>query len=221
LHLQALRVLATRDGGAFTPERATKKLALAEHQVRHLARLVNDLLDISRLNSGRMELRFETLDVARLLRELLDRQAAGFQHRGFEVRLQVRDTRMARVDPMRLEQILTNLLSNAAKYGQGQPIDVSLEGDAAGYCIRVRDRGIGIAPEDQQRIFERFERAVSERHYGGLGLGLWISRQLAVLLGGSLSVRSRPGEGSTFELYLPRYPLENRLTDSPGAGLAT
>jgi signal transduction histidine kinase len=114
---------------------------------------------------------------------------------------------------MRLEQILTNLLSNAAKYGQGKPIDVSIEGDEGEYLIRVRDRGIGIAPEDQQRIFERFERAVSERHYGGLGLGLWISRRIAMRLGGTLTVRSRPGEGSIFELRLPRFPSETRLSE--------
>jgi PAS domain S-box-containing protein len=214
LNLQTLRMLAQKGKGAFTPERALQKLSLAEHQVLRLSRLVNDLLDLSRLTSGRMELRFETVDVARLLSELLERQRAALRHSGSEVRLQLRDARRARVDPMRLEQILTNLLSNAAKYGRGQPIDVMLEGDEAGYCIRVRDWGIGIAPEDQQRIFERFERAVSERHYGGLGLGLWITRRIAMNLGGSIKVHSRPGEGSTFELCLPRFPPETQLTGS-------
>jgi hypothetical protein len=104
-------------------------------------------------------------------------------------------------------------IRNAAKYGQGKPIDVSIEGNEGEYLIRVRDRGIGIAPEDQERIFERFERAVSERHYGGLGLGLWISRRIASRLGGTLTVWSRPGEGSTFELRLPRFPSESRPTE--------
>ncbi|WP_245682866.1 PAS domain-containing sensor histidine kinase [Archangium gephyra] len=213
LHLQMLRALATREGSAFTPERARKKLSLAEHQVQRLVTLVNDLLDISRINSGRMEFRFETVDVARLLRELLDRQRSLLRHCGSEVRLQLRGPYTARVDPMRLEQILTNLLSNAAKYGQGKPIDVSIEGDEGEYLVRVRDRGIGIAPEDQERIFERFERAVSERHYGGLGLGLWISRRIAMRFGGTLTVRSRLGEGSTFELRLPRFPSETRPSE--------
>jgi signal transduction histidine kinase len=123
---------------------------------------------------------------------------------------------------MRLEQILTHLLANAAKYGRGKPIDVTLEGDETGYCIRIRDRGIGIAPEDQQRIFERFERAVSERHYGGLGLGLWIVRRITEHLGGSIRVRSQPGEGATFEVRLPRFPLEARLArEQPDAQMAT
>ncbi|HZH14699.1 MAG TPA: PAS domain S-box protein [Archangium sp.] len=213
LHLQMLRVLATKGGSSFSPERATKKLSLAEYQVQRLVTLVNDLLDISRLNSGGMEFRFETVDVARLVRELLERQRQLLRHCGSELRVQLRGGYAARVDPMRLEQILTNLLSNAGKYGQGKPIDVSIEGDEGEYFIRVRDRGIGIAPEDQQRIFERFERAVSERHYGGLGLGLWISRRIAQRLGGTLTVRSRPGEGSTFELRLPRFPSETRPSE--------
>ncbi|WNG39386.1 PAS domain S-box protein [Archangium violaceum] len=221
LHLQALRVLASKGGEAFNVERATRKLALAEHQVQRLARLVDDLLDISRLNSGRVELRFETVDVARLVRELLERQRAALRSSGSEVRLQLREALMARVDPMRLEQIFTHLLANAAKYGRGKPIDVTLEGDEAGYCIRIRDRGIGIAPEDQQRIFERFERAVSERHYGGLGLGLWLVRRITEHLGGSINVRSQPGEGATFEVRLPRFPLEARLTGVPDAPMVT
>jgi signal transduction histidine kinase len=122
---------------------------------------------------------------------------------------------------MRLEQILTNLLSNAAKYGRGKPIDVSLEGDEAAYRIRIRDRGIGIAPEDQQRIFERFERAVSERHDGGLGLGLWITRRIAPHLGGSIEVRSQPGEGATFALCLPRFPAEARPPEEADAPMVT
>ncbi|HEX5752355.1 MAG TPA: PAS domain S-box protein [Archangium sp.] len=213
LHLQMLRALATQEGSAFTPERARKKLSLAEHQVRRLVTLVNDLLDISRLNSGRMEFRFETVDVTRLVREMLERQRGLLRHCGSEVRLHLRGPYSARVDPMRLEQILLNLLSNAAKYGQGKPIDVSLDGDEDGYLVRVRDRGIGIAPEDQERIFERFERAVSERNYGGLGLGLWISRRIAMRLGGTLAVRSQPGEGATFELRLPRFPSETRPSE--------
>jgi PAS domain S-box-containing protein len=218
LNLRTLRLLAGRGPDAFSPERVLKKLSLAEEQVKRLARLVHDLLDLSRLNSGRMEFRFETIDVARLLRELVERQRSALRHSGSEVRLRLQEVCLARVDPMRLEQILTNLLSNAAKYGQRQPIDLSLEGDETGYCIQVRDRGIGIAPEDQQRIFERFERAVSERHYGGLGLGLWITRRIVKELGGSIEVRSQPGEGSSFVLCLPRFPLEAHRSDSPDAG---
>jgi PAS domain S-box-containing protein len=208
LHLQTLRMLSAKGGAAFTAERAARKLELAEQQVQRLARLIHELLDITRIHAGRMELHFETVDVARLIRELLHRQRNVLHGCGSEVRTRLHDPRQARVDPMRLEQILTNLLSNAAKYGAGKPIELTLEGDEASYCIRVRDQGIGIAPEDQPRIFERFERAVSERHYGGLGLGLWITQRIATSLGGSISVESERGKGATFSVCLPRFPLE-------------
>jgi signal transduction histidine kinase len=114
-----------------------------------------------------------------------------------------------RIDASRVDQILTNLLSNAIKYGRGKPIGVRVvvehahEQKPARASISVRDEGIGIAPEDQARIFDRFERAVSRTHYAGLGLGLWISRQIAESLGGALTVESEVGHGARFTLTLP------------------
>ena len=111
-------------------------------------------------------------------------------------------------DRLRLEQILTNLLSNAVKYGAGRPISVEVgaagPGDDAEAWIAVRDRGIGMSEGELGRIFGRFERAVSERNYGGLGLGLWIVRQVVDAMGGSISVESQPDRGSTFTVRLPR-----------------
>jgi signal transduction histidine kinase len=108
-----------------------------------------------------------------------------------------------RWDRLRLEQVVTNLLSNALKYGPGKPIQVRLE--AAGELARltVRDEGIGIEPECLSRIFEKFERAVSGRHYGGLGLGLYITRQIVSALGGRVAVESRPQQGAVFTVELP------------------
>jgi signal transduction histidine kinase len=111
-------------------------------------------------------------------------------------------------DRLRLEQILTNLLSNAVKYGAGRPItiDVGATGpeESAQIWLAVRDRGIGMSPDDLGRIFGRFERAVSERNYGGLGLGLWIVRQVVEAMGGIISAESQPARGSTFTVRLPR-----------------
>jgi signal transduction histidine kinase len=106
-------------------------------------------------------------------------------------------------DRLRLEQVVTNLLSNALKYGAGKP--VHLEASATGTHARliVRDQGIGIAPEALPRLFGRFERAVSQRHYGGLGLGLYISRQVIEALGGTIRVESQMGQGATFTVELP------------------
>ena len=106
-------------------------------------------------------------------------------------------------DRMRLDTVVTNLLSNAVKYGEGKPVTVRVETEGRAARLTVSDHGIGIAKVDQERIFERFERAVPERHYGGFGVGLWVARLVAEAHGGRLQVRSAPGEGSTFLLELP------------------
>lgn len=102
-----------------------------------------------------------------------------------------------------MEQVVTNLVSNAAKYGAGRPIELRVDGDGETARLVVRDQGIGIAPEDQARIFERFERAAPSRHYRGLGVGLYIARQIVEAHGGSIRVASAPGAGSTFTVELP------------------
>jgi signal transduction histidine kinase len=116
-----------------------------------------------------------------------------------------------RWDRLRLEQVIVNLLTNAVKFGERNPIEVTIErcGDLA--RIEVRDKGIGIPPEDHERIFGRVERAVPAEHYGGLGIGLYIAEQIVHAHGGTISVESAPGEGSTFTVELP-------LQESPGAG---
>jgi signal transduction histidine kinase len=104
---------------------------------------------------------------------------------------------------MRLEQVVGNLITNAMKYGAGKRVQVTLESDATHARLHVRDEGIGIAPEDAERIFERFERAVSVRHYGGFGIGLWLVREIVQALGGTVEVKSALGQGATFTVTLP------------------
>jgi two-component system OmpR family sensor kinase len=106
-------------------------------------------------------------------------------------------------DRLRLDQVFTNLIGNAVKYGEGKPIDIYMRSDDGAALVSITDRGIGIAPADRERIFDRFERAVPESNYGGLGLGLWISRQIVEALGGAISLESEPGKGSTFTVRLP------------------
>jgi signal transduction histidine kinase len=109
-----------------------------------------------------------------------------------------------RTDRLRFEQVVSNLISNAIKYGEGKPIEVSLQSDDRTVSLSVTDHGIGISAEDQKQLFERFSRAVQRRDYGGFGLGLWIVRETVRAMEGGLLLESQPGKGSTFTVTLPR-----------------
>jgi signal transduction histidine kinase len=189
-----------RAGGGRPPE---SRLLTIDRQANRLARLAEMLLDVSRITAGRLELSVEDVDLGALVREVVARHAEEAADGRVGVCCRERPPIRCRVDPARFEQVLRNLLSNAVKYGEGKPVEVRLE-DAGGVVrLAVADLGIGIAPEDQARIFGRFERAVSGRHYTGLGLGLWIVRELVEAHGGAIRVESLPGEGSTFFVELP------------------
>ncbi|HXM79876.1 MAG TPA: GAF domain-containing sensor histidine kinase [Thermoanaerobaculia bacterium] len=182
----------------------SKRLAISERQIERLTHLINNLLDISRITAGRMDLRIEEVDFAGVVRETVARLEDSLARAGCTLTLEVSDPQRGEWDKLRLEQIVTNLMSNAMKYGAGRPIEVSLSGTPDSVRLEVADFGIGIAPESQSRIFGRFERAVSERNYGGLGLGLWIVRQIVDALAGTVTVQSAAGKGSRFAVELPR-----------------
>jgi signal transduction histidine kinase len=127
------------------------------------------------------------------------------------------------LDATRLDQIVTNLIANALKYGAGAPVEIGVEGDEQVVRLNVRDHGIGISPKDQERIFLRFERAADERQYSGAGLGLWITSELVKAMGGRITLHSVPGSGAAFTVVLPRRPstvIERRRSAShrPPAG---
>jgi PAS domain S-box-containing protein len=215
LQLQLFQRYADR-AGVVLPREMHEKVEALERQIRRIALLVNELLDLSRLRLGKLELRREELDLAELAREIIANLQSEIDLSGSRVDLQVMGTAGAAGaagtvtgawDRLRLGQVLTNLLVNAVKFGQGKPISVTVERDGAGRALlEVRDQGIGIAPEHQARVFGRFERAVSAEHFGGLGLGLYIARQIVEAHGGEIRVESTPGDGSTFRVELPRTP---------------
>ena len=159
---------------------------------------------MSRIVGGRLELQPEDVDLASVAREVCERFQDEAEKFGSQMHLSIDASVIGRWDPLRLDQVLTNLLSNALKYGQGDAIEVGVKGAPDAAHIHVRDHGIGIAPEDRDRIFERFERAVSNRNFGGLGLGLWISRQLVEAMGGRIWAESEPTRGTRFIVELPR-----------------
>ena len=205
LQIQMLLRSAHKNGTSkLTPERILSKLELADQQTDRLAGLINDLLDVARIRTGRVEVRLEELDLAEVVRDVLARFEEQITRAQCSVRLRAETPVMTCCDQARVEQIITNLLSNAIKYGPGKPIDICLSGDEKTVELSVRDYGIGIAPEHLERIFVRFERAVSADHYGGLGLGLYIVRQIVEALGGTIRVSSELGDGSTFTVALPR-----------------
>ena len=187
-------------------ETTPKKLLSMLRQAERLTNLIQNLLDVSRIAGGRLTLEPEEVDLAMVIHEVTDHYRNELVKAGSALQLAVSGPLLAVVDRIRFDQIVTNLLSNAIKYGEGSPIELSLQRADGRARLKVRDFGIGIAPEHQMRIFERVERAVPSRHYGGLGLGLWIARQLVEAHGGSITVESAEGKGSTFTVDLPLRP---------------
>jgi signal transduction histidine kinase len=198
LHLQSM--LRSPDEMSMT--RIRERIHKLIGQSDRLAALIEDLLDVTKLMSGRVELEPRDLDLGGVVKQCAERMRDEFDRAATPLQLRLASVR-GRWDRARIDQITTNLLSNALKYGRGQPVSVEVSVDDEIASLAVSDRGIGIAPEDQARIFERFERAVSSRNFGGFGLGLWIVRQLVEAHGGTIGVTSQLGEGATFTVTLP------------------
>ncbi len=204
MKLQALRREAEASPQASLPaERVIRHLQTAEAQVRRLSTLVHELLDVSNISSGPLALELEDVELTALVREVIARFEAQALKAECAMEVHAPEPVVGRWDRMRLDQVVMNLLSNALKYGPGKPIHLRVEAREGRATLTVRDEGIGIHPEHLSRIFDKFERAVSERNYGGLGLGLYIVRQIIEALGGTITARSSPGEGATFEISLP------------------
>jgi signal transduction histidine kinase len=194
---------ALERGDEIPGEQLIQRMKRVRQQIHRLDHLVQGLLDVSRISAGRLEIQCEEFDLGELAREVAGRMREEFDRIGVPAHLDIAPGVCGSWDRFRIDQVLTNLLSNAMKYGLRQPIDLTVTAAAGRARVSVHDRGIGIPPEHHARIFERFERAVSERNYGGLGLGLWISHQIVQALGGTISVASAPGAGSVFTVELP------------------
>ncbi|MFY2562845.1 PAS domain-containing sensor histidine kinase [Corallococcus terminator] len=208
LKLSAMRRIAESNPEALMADgRLARELAAASGQVRKLADLIDDLLDVSRINVSRLPLEPARMDLAALVRDVAARYGAQAAAAGCRLDVEAPTSVEGMWDRRRMDQAVTNLLTNAIKYGAGKPIHLSVSADDAVATFTVRDEGIGIAPTQQQRIFERFVRAVSERNYGGMGLGLFITHQIVEAHGGSIHVESEPGRGSVFTFRVPRTAL--------------
>ncbi len=195
LQIDAMRRSLGRESAR--PDEFAARCRKAEVQVGRIDALISQLLDVGRIGAGRVELTRARMDLGTLAAEViahLDAQA--------KVELRRSGPVEGSWDRDRLEQLVTNLVSNAIKYGKGRPVTVSVEARDGVARLSVRDQGIGIDPKDQRRVFEKFERA-SSHNYGGFGLGLWIAREIAQLHGGRILLESHPGEGADFVVELP------------------
>ena len=190
-------------GETLQPERVGRLLEQTSRQAQRLARLVDDMLDISRLAAGKLSLEPDTFDLAELAGEVVAKLGPQLAEARCEVTLRVTEPVVGAWDRYRLDQVLTNFLTNAARYGAGKPVEVSVHRLEAQAELRVKDQGRGIAPEDHARIFQKFERAVHSHEVSGLGLGLFIVREIVEMHRGAVRVESALGQGATFIVTLP------------------
>lgn len=209
---------ARRQHEAGKTDQIPARLERCSRSIDRLERLVSELLDVSRITAGRIELEREEVDLGELVRDLCERLAEEAQGADAELRVSTAPA-VGQLDRTRVEQVVMNLLTNAIKYGRGAPIDVEVSDRGDSVELMVRDRGPGIADGDQLRIFERFERLVSQRRVAGLGLGLWIVREVVEAHGGNVHVTSEAGVGSAFTVSLPKQPSPKRDEARPESDL--
>ena len=189
---------------SLSPEQQRLAVERDQRQIQNMVKLIDDMLDVSRLRRGALAIWPKPTDLSLLVRRVMDGFADQAASAGCEIHLKAPPAISGVWDEFRIEQVVANLLTNATRYGPGKPVDVSVETAPGGARLVVRDHGCGIAPQDQERIFGQFERAVDKEQVPGLGLGLYITRQILAAHGGSISVASVPGEGATFTVYLPQ-----------------
>jgi signal transduction histidine kinase len=196
----ALEELAGADPTEIEPD-----LQRVRHSAGHLLRLIDDVLDLSRVEAGKIEVRTTEVDVAALVRDVLEEGARAWPANGNTVTVDIPEGTLVQTDPRHLRQILGNLLSNAAKFTTAGTIRVSARREPAAFVLSVSDTGVGIPASALEKLFTKFVQVDDSptRRFGGTGLGLALSRELATRLGGTLTVESALGVGSTFTLALP------------------
>ncbi|MHC6225328.1 hybrid sensor histidine kinase/response regulator [Pseudomonas sp. X10] len=203
--------LARNNADAFTLDKLQAMVERDERQINSLIRLIEDMLDVSRIRTGKLSIRTKRFDLGQLISGLVENFAAQAAALESRIDLESSEALEGQWDEFRIEQVVANLLSNALRYGERQPVKVRVFAEAGMACVQVQDQGIGISRQNQQRIFQQFERVAAHQGTGGLGLGLYISEQIVLAHGGRICVDSEEGQGSTFTVQLP---LSSSLKES-------
>ncbi len=199
LQIRLLQKSDARTRAAMSAQELEQAVEMIARQTTRLHALIENFLEVVNITSGHMDLECAPVDLRQVVNDIV-----AHDHLGRSGPAIVVDGQAAGVwDRVRLESVIGNLVSNAVKFGEDKPISISVSCDGSTARVVVTDHGIGIAREEQARIFDKFERAVSERHYGGFGLGLWVVREIVEAHGGSIRVASEAGKGSTFVVELP------------------
>lgn len=204
-----LRIQSTLDSilnqslANFSGEKLVSSLNIAHEQTRRLQSLIKDLLNFSLITTGKLELELKEDDLTAAVKSVVTRFEDHLAIAGSSLKLEANDEIRGLWDQVRLDQAMSNLLTNAIKYGEGSPIEITVRKDGEKAKITVSDKGIGIDPNVQKAIFERFKRGTKDGKFQGLGVGLFIVKQIVEAHGGKIYVKSKLGDGSKFTIELP------------------
>lgn len=192
------------------PDKVAAALGVFDRQLGRLTLLFDSLLQATELEAGPPELTLEDVDLTQLVHRVVGHLSVQLPEAERTVSVDAPHALVGRWDRARLERVALHLVKNALTFGEGKPITIELRATPGGARLVVRDQGLGIAREDQARIFERFQRAVPVSNFGGLGLGLYIAREIVRAHGGSIDVESQPGRGAAFTVDLPLRSVARR-----------
>ncbi|WP_168210528.1 GAF domain-containing sensor histidine kinase [Persicimonas caeni] len=207
LSLEVVRRAVKDPGGPITPEQVERAILKANSNLDRMMSMMDDLLTMSRAETDAFDINWEEVDLREVVEEAIADHERAIEASGSQISIEGPDVLVGQWDWVRVEQLVANLLSNAIKYGQGSPITITLEADEQTATLRIHDRGRGIPKGERKRIFERYVRVGPKKEGKGnnsYGLGLWIVKRVVDSLHGTIRVDSTPGEGTTFEVKLPR-----------------
>jgi len=208
---------AVRNAEGASPPRVTTLLEHLQRAARDFIKRATRLLDVGRIESGNLQLEPSETDLSEVARTVAQRYAGVAAHGRSALELEIENGVFGMWDRLAVEEIVENLLSNALKFGMGRPVTLRLRSDGRSALLQVQDRGVGMPPDQQARIFGRFEQVVGQHRGGGFGVGLWVASRLLAAMDGRIDVSSRLGEGSTFSVTLPLAPPEpDRMTHAAG-----